>query len=801
MERQTVDFGIDLGTTNSAIARATSKGVKVVKNRDQGDITPSAVARKGQVFVGDAALDKPELRAATQFKRLMGGTSRVTLADETEMSPEELSAEVLKELKASVQRRFDTEIEHVVITVPAMFLQPQCEATHRAAKLAGLNAVALVQEPIAAATAYLNDDPEPGDYLVYDLGGGTFDVSLVRLEDNEMSVIAHGGDNYLGGSDFDVAITGHIRRQIERSHGVQSHLSQKTFESQLLRTCETAKIRLSDEAEVTLDLSDLQLPVNQFVLTRAVLEDLIEESVTRTIRLARERLEQAGLNAEDIHSVLLVGGPTQMPYVRRRLKAELGIPLSTEQDPMTVVATGAAIHASTLLKPDRGTKTAVAPGERRAVIEAHYDPVSPDLTTTLAAKVTDPAGFTGEVRITRARNDWETGWISLKNGAFSCNVSLEPGKTTDFTISLRDMSGRLYTVEPSVITIRNGIAPATPVTPYHYGVALSDGSMNVVIKENQSLPTFGTARFVAANDVIAGSPDELRIYFLEGKSPIAEDNVHVGELTIRGTDISRTLREGETIEIRINMDESRRLKARVSVPILDADYPVELHSLLEAPNVPDLRDSFAEADSMRDKMAGVVSEADEKWFREASRDLEQIEAEVKALRSNSPATAERVAKKLADVKAQLRPLEANYRLLALHETAKKRTDRAEKMAQSFENRLDETTARELTTEADKCLRLEDERGLNAVIERADRIYWKHYTQTRECWTEQIQYLRNDRRFATDAVTFDEYVKRAHDCLERDDYEGVRVHTIEAWRLIPDDVSKEKRFSDAGLRLP
>jgi molecular chaperone DnaK len=181
MERQTVDFGIDLGTTNSAIACAGRRRIEIVKNRLQSELTPSAVSRtaRGQLLVGQDALDKYDAAPATRFKRLMGTANRVSLGDGSEMSPEELSAEVLKELRSATRLRYDLDLTHVVITVPAMFQQPQCEATHRAAELAGLAAVTLLQEPIAAATAYLNESAEPGDYLVYDLGGGTFDVSLV----------------------------------------------------------------------------------------------------------------------------------------------------------------------------------------------------------------------------------------------------------------------------------------------------------------------------------------------------------------------------------------------------------------------------------------------------------------------------------------------------------------------------------------------------------------------------------------------------------------------------------------------
>ena len=170
----TVEFGIDLGTTNSAISRMTPKGAEIVPIRRLNYI-PSAVAidKRGDIKVGADALD-PHMQGARWFKRLMGTTNSTQLADGQLWTPERLSSEVLKALKAAVKLKTNEDMEDVVITVPAMFTQPQCAATNEAARLAGLNAVALLQEPIAAATACLSENPVDGYHLVYDLGGGTF---------------------------------------------------------------------------------------------------------------------------------------------------------------------------------------------------------------------------------------------------------------------------------------------------------------------------------------------------------------------------------------------------------------------------------------------------------------------------------------------------------------------------------------------------------------------------------------------------------------------------------------------------
>ncbi len=799
MDRQTVDFGIDLGTTNSVIACATAGGVEIVSNALESELTPSAVAKdaRGQLLVGEDALDKLPLRPVTRFKRLMGTTNTCTLADGSAMTPEELSAEVLKELLAGVQLRYDRKPTYVVITVPAMFLQPQCEATHRAAELTGLKAVALLQEPIAAATAYLDEHREDGNYLVYDLGGGTFDVSVVRLKDREMSVVVHGGDNYLGGSDFDRLMVEWVVQQIKRSTGREPFVDEFSHE-RLRRICEDARKRLSIREEVRIDISDLELGLDHVPMPQGVLHDLIEELVSRTIRLARERVEQASLRLGDIKSVLLVGGPTKTPYIRRRLEEDLGIPRCHEMNPMTVVARGAAIHASALLIPERKAKIKVQ-GAREATLELFYDPVAQEMTTSVSGRVVSPEGFAGEIRLVRSGGDWDTGWIPLRNGAFVCDALLSKRSATEFTFSLRDLDGALWSVEPSIIAIRYGVAAARPVTPYKYGVALEGGGFGVIVDDNQPLPAHGRKPFRAARTVAAGSDDSLAVYFLEGRSDIANDNTKVGELRIHGADLSRTLREGEEVEVRMHMDESRLLKARVHVPRFDLEFAVEMRSQLDKPDVGDLAASMRELEADLNRVSPSVAQDDQDHVVNILREKEQLEAELNRAGQGEVDDLERISKKVSDAKSQVRVLSRKYGPQAAYRLAMARIDAAGQMAEEFDDSLGLATLEELRKDAAKCLRLDDEAGLAAVKERADKIFWTHYPKTDRCWIGLVEFLRDNRADASDPISYHEYLKRAEECLARDDMEGVRTFALKAWDYLPDSEAKRNRFYDAGLR--
>lgn len=789
----TVDWGIDLGTTNSAIARMTRKGAEIIPVRRMNYV-PSAVARdkRGDLKVGADALNV-HLGGARWFKRLMGTTSTLALGDEP-WTPEALSAEVLKTLRTAAKLKTNEDFEDVVITVPAMFSQPQCAATSEAARLAGLNAVALLQEPIAAATAYLSDNPSDGYYLVYDLGGGTFDVSLIKLRDGEMTVVEHGGDNYLGGADFDRAIFDWVLDQIDRKGGETEAFRGGWQRSQLLLACEEARVSVSDGDSAPIYLDEFDLPVAKLDLTRDIVQDLVSDLVTRTIDIARDRLHAA---PSGVRAVLLVGGPTQMPYVRQRLVDALGLPLSFDQDPMTVVAEGAAIHAGTIVKR---TQTVSASGDAgTAQLELFYDPVSPEEYTTVAGKVRKPSEFSGEVRLSSADGAWESGWRKLVNGAFSTEVMLGRHALTEFRIELRDPQGREVACEPNGLTVRSGVRAAQPVAPYNYGVVRQGGKLGNLICAGEPLPASGSEDFHLAKAVIAGSSDTALIYFVEGSSTYADENVRVGTITIRGVDIHRTLREGERVEVRVRMDESRRLTATVHVPILDEDFRVELLSLQEAPNVDDLVASMREATQVVQEMQGRVHEAEAEILLRAERQLEQLEAVLERVREGEIGEGERLQKQLADLKAGLRPLRDKYGLAAKVDKIYEIIDHAEELCRHFNDGMGLAKLSDARQDTERAQRLAQESALDAIHRRALEIFWEHFVHTRVCWELQLEHLRSRASLARDALSYHELLRKAEHSLAEDDYQGVQLACLRAYDYLPESERHFERFHDTALR--
>ncbi len=794
----TVEYGIDLGTTNSAIARMTVKGAEVIPVRRQNYVSSVvALDKRGDLKIGSDALN-PHLQSARWFKRLMGTTSTITLADNQKWTPERLSAEILKALKAAVKLKTNEDIEDVVITVPAMFTQPQCVATNEAAHLAGLNAVTLLQEPIAAATAYLSENPVDGYHLVYDLGGGTFDVSLIRLHAGEMNVVEHGGDNYLGGADFDRAIFDWTLHQIDRKGGDTELFREGSGRHQLLTSCEDARISLSDADSAIIYLDEFDLPMAKLELTRERLEDLIENYVSRTIEIARDRLAAVPNGAQGVRDILLVGGPTQMPYIRRRLGMELGIPLNFDQDPMTVVAKGAAFHAGTILKRDHAIAAIAKVGE--AQLDLYYDPVSPEPYTAVAGKIIQPANFRGEIRIASVRGDWETGWTTLINSAFSAEVSLGQQLLSEFNIELRDLSGKIFPCTPSSFAIRGGVRAAQAVTPYNYGVVLEGGTkVGIIVPRGQTLPSSGFQEFRLTKTLVAGSPDAVKIYFIEGLSINATENTQVGHFEIKGTDIRRTLKENERIEIRIRMDEGRRLKATVHIPLLDVDHIIELHSVLDAPDYTDLETSLNEARIAITDIEDHVDSEEQECVMRAVRQIEQIEATLERAEKGEAGEGERILKQLSDTKASIRPLRDKYSLRARHSSIIVLIGEAEDLCRQFNDQMGLAKLQDMRADADKSLRLEQEKTLDAVYERVRDVFWEHYGKTRECWEYQVNRMKERAHLATDSLTYYEMVRRAEKALAEEDYGEVSIQSLRSAELLPEQERLRNRFHDAALR--
>ncbi|MCI8668457.1 MAG: molecular chaperone DnaK [Lachnospiraceae bacterium] len=349
-------IGIDLGTTNSCVAVMEGGKPTVIANTEGLRTTPSVVAftKTGERLVGDPAKRQAVTNAEktiSSIKRHMGSDYKVSI-DDKKYSPQEISAMVLQKLKADAESYLGETITEAVITVPAYFNDAQRQATKDAGKIAGLDVKRIINEPTAAALAYGLDNEKEQKIMVYDLGGGTFDVSIIEIGDGVIEVLATNGDTFLGGDDFDQHITDYMIAEFKKAEGVDLSADKMALQ-RLKEAAEKAKKELSSAASTNINLPFITAVNGEpkhfdMTLTRAKFDELTHDLVERTVIPVNNALKDAGLNISDIAKVLLVGGSTRIPAVQDKVKQLIGKEASKSLNPDECVAIGASIQGGKL---------------------------------------------------------------------------------------------------------------------------------------------------------------------------------------------------------------------------------------------------------------------------------------------------------------------------------------------------------------------------------------------------------------------------------------------------------------------
>lgn len=562
-------IGIDLGTTNSAISAYDGETLRLFKSPDQNDVTPSAIFidRRGNKYTGKRAYDNaaraPD-NAATLFKRLMGTSTPVKLpAVELTMSPEECSAEILRclygYLPEEIRNAPDTG---TVITVPAAFNQMQKDATMAAAEMAGLGKVALMQEPVAAVMSVMRHRKGDGIFLVYDLGGGTLDIAIAESINGRVSLLAHGGIAMCGGRDFDRLLLDNVVKPWLLQHfdlpeDFSTDKRYATLRHMATWAAEKAKIELSssDEAVVSLDDSELRVKDESgddvyldITITRAMFDALIADKLAESVAAARETMEKAGLSPHDIGRIVFVGGPTQYKPLRDQVAFELGIAASTDVNPMTAVAEGAAVFAESIdwASQNRGRKSGrgVLAAGSGLELTFNYQARTPDAKAKVAVKLGGQALQGAAFQIDSLDTGWSSGKVALKDGAIVELSLSRPGENL-FKVFVFDAAGGPIQLEQDRIVIARTAAQIDAIPASHsIGVEALEklGGRTVLdylVREGEPLPKKGQKVFKAAEPLRAGAPGSIKLKLWEGDidDPIT-DNRFIGLFEISGADFS-----------------------------------------------------------------------------------------------------------------------------------------------------------------------------------------------------------------------------------------------------------------------
>jgi molecular chaperone DnaK len=591
-------IGIDLGTTNSAICSYDGESVRLYKSPDQNDVTPSAIFidRRGNKYLGkrayDSAAKNPD-NAATKFKRMMGTSTPVKLAAvNITMTPEECSAEILKlcfgYLPEEIRNSGETG---TVITVPAAFNQMQKDATLAAAEMAGLGNVALMQEQVAAVMSVMRQRKGDGVFLVFDLGGGTLDIALAESISGRVSLLAHGGVAMCGGTDFDRAILDNVVKpwllsNFQLPDDFTANAKYKSLMRMCLWAAEKAKIELSAKEESVISLTESDLGVTDesggeiyvdIPFGRNLLDDLISGKVEESIQSARETLEKAGLSPHDVERVVFVGGPTQYKPLRDKVAFELGIASSTDVNPMTAVAEGAAVFAESIdwSSQTRGRKNARGAISAGGALDLSFNYIArtPDSKAKIVAKLGGKAANGAEFQIDSLDTGWSSGRLALKDGA-SVELSLaKPGENV-FKVFVFDSKGGPVALREDKIIISRTAASIDAIPASHsIGVEARDKLggrivLDHLVREGDQLPKKGKKTFKSEESLKAGSAGSIKFKLWEGEiSDPVTDNRFIGMFEIKGSDFDDgVIAAGAELICDYEILDSGNIKMEVSVP-------------------------------------------------------------------------------------------------------------------------------------------------------------------------------------------------------------------------------------------
>ena len=655
--KTTINFGIDLGTTNSAIAKFENGKITVFKNPlNWKETLPSVVAfRKNRIVIGEKArefLPKDPKNVVGGFKRKMGTSDTYPIAATGEnISPMDLSAHILKELKNFVP---DSEnIPAAVITIPASFDTMQSNATKKAGYQAGFQQVVLLQEPIAASLAYANEtqvDLTDKKWLVYDLGGGTFDVALVTIADEDMRVLDHEGNNYLGGTDIDKSIIEKIIIPYLERQGTFANLEKELKSATgkynklynlLLYKAEEAKILLTtaEEAEIEFETEDDtgELLDIYFTISKTELNALIQPFIQQTIDLIEQVIQRNEVKKEDLTFILMIGGTTYIPAIRAQLKAHFQLPINCETDPTTAVAKGAAYYAGMKLLQLSSPEREISANKLLSDLSikvAHSKVAKEEETVFIAeAEGTITNRF---YRITRLDGGYDSGLKPL-TATITEYLPLVENVHNQFSFKVYDAQNNPLEVGIPAINITHGKfnidGQPLPNDICLEVDALEENTtfLEPVFNKNDILPLKKTIIKEVSKFIGKGSEEALIINVLEGGvDNLPAANKTIGFIKISGKDLDRDLIKGSEVELTFEVSESRDLAVQVYLTLTGQEFenvfsPTETKVELE--------EITQELNDFETNLAQKQKDVERKEKYEQAGHIKEILAQIEALKT------------------------------------------------------------------------------------------------------------------------------------------------------------------------
>jgi len=809
VDRLTVDFGIDLGTTNSSAAVLIGTETRVFDNPENQKYTPSAVwvDAGGRLYVGHPAKQRmydDEANTKAEFKRTMG-TAEVFrfAATGREMKPEELSAEVLKSLRADVERGGE-DMSAAVIGVPAAFDIAACQATERAARLAGLQFSPLLQEPVAAALAYgFQSESKDVFWMVYDLGGGTFDAAIMQVQDGAIRVEYHGGDDKLGGKEIDWAIVERLLvPALIKEHPLadfkRSNPKWRAAFARLKLRAEEAKIRLSRDPVFRIVIEplcqdDRGLWVRfEHELRREDIEPLVEPVVERSIRICQRVLQERRLGPEDIERLILVGGPTITPLLREMVAAKLKIRLEYRVDPLTVVAQGAAIFAGTQRYEKKGAKLTAG---QYTVELLGYTPIGTDPEPLVGGVVHPPSGRSLEgltVEFVEAQSGWRSGQAALRaDGGFRAQLRADKGRRCEFRIELKDATGHALEAVPGALYYTIGYSPTDQSLINSLGVALANNEALVFLKKGAPLPAKRRETLHTTIAVQRGQSGALlRIPVIEGERQRADRNRFVGALEVRGDQVPRDVPVGSDIELVLEVDASRMLKARALIPIVDQEYTWTPPLEKPAHDPADLATDMKGENTRLQKLQGQVKDAADPASQAALDQLEALAADAHDTLAGAGADrdeADKCHSRLLELRCALDDLEGRLEWPRAVGQGRERLAWAASIVEKYGDKDDKQRLAGLEAAVEAAINARDIEVLRQQTEAVTVLAVLILQERPEYWVGLISYVAEHESELTDKPLAQKLFMQARRAIAANDLAGLKTAGRQLRQLLPDDI--------------
>jgi molecular chaperone DnaK len=760
-------------------------------------------------------LDSDPENTRAEFKRLMGTPQQLAFAAaKLTKKPEELAAEVLKSLRADAKDQLGFAPEKVVVTVPALFELPQSAATSEAARLAGFERVELLQEPVASALAAgWTEQDSAGSWLVYDLGGGTFDASLLETRDGLLRVVGHDGDNFLGGRDFDSAIVDWVLeeltriQQVEISRGDPQHAAAIR---KLRYAAEEAKMELGRAQSAVIALPSLFHvngdPIDVDVeLDRATLERLCLPLVDRSIAVCQRLLDQHSVDARGLARIVLVGGPTVMPMLRDRVSAALGAPFGEGLDPMTLVAQGAAIYAATAGLDARPAEKAKTAGRK---LWLQYPAMTSDLTPHVVGRlVQDGSSAPAPVEITLRRDDDR--WTSPASpidaeGAFFALVELVPRRPNVFLLEASDATGQRVPVDPPSLTIMQGLTITDPPLSRSIGVALASNRVQVYFERGTPLPA--RRRFVhhTVETVARGSNDcLLRIPVVQGEFELAHLCRLVGTLEISGAGVSASLPAGAAVEVTLELDRGGRLSAKALVPSLNQVFEQVSQLVIPDATAESLesnrkllleRFTNVRADALRRGATKSLQRLSmlERDFQEASRDIH-------AAKGGDADAAQRARRTLLEIDGYLEEAEADRQWPELEARALHTYSWASVYVTEYGTQPEQRLIAEAGAGLEKARRLQNAAELQRQLRVIRNLGNTAYFRKPDAWSDEFDYATSRIDDCADLPKAEGLVREGRKAQARNDQTALRSIVQQLWSLMPAEREERRLSFESGVR--